>query len=456
MKTRILFATLFVCLPLLAQTNAISPARLQAAERLLDAMRTEGQLQRTVEKIVEEQTSGDEMMQKTADIMTAFFTKYINYSNLRPQLTEVYAAAFNDDELQALTAFYQSPAGSKYSDVGVDLQEQVMRVTHGAARKHIDELREQMEKRMAELAKAERAKQKAAAKKAPTVTSRKIGDPAPALAITQWIKGAAVNLADGKGTNIYVVEFWATWCGPCRRTIPHLSEMQRAYKDKGVVMIGISDEDADVVTPFVEKMGTNMEYVVALDRDKETSRAYMRAFGVNGIPHAFVIDKNGVIVWQGHPLDGLDRVLDRVVAGTFDPRDVQKLERAQELLAAYQGVAQLADEQELLKLMGARLLALGGHDPQFLNEVAWSILTDELAWRDLALAETMAAKAAELTQKKEASVLDTYARALAVNGKKDDAIAMQEKAIALCTDKAEQKTLRQHLKQIKAGKYDKK
>jgi hypothetical protein len=88
--------------------------------------------------------------------------------------------------------------------------------------------------------------------------------------------------------------------------------------------------------------------------------------------------------------------------------------------------------------------------------VAWSILTDELAWRDLALAETMAAKAAELTQKKEASVLDTYARALAVNGKKDDAIAMQEKAIALCTDKAEQKTLRQHLKQIKAGKYDKK
>lgn len=454
MKTCPVLAALLVCLPLLAQTNAISPARMKAAGQLLDAMRTDAQLQRTVAKIVEEQTSGDAMMRKMADLMTAFFAKYINYSNLRPQLADVYAATFSEDELYALAAFYESPAGSKYSDVGVDLQEQVMKVTHGAAREHIDELRAQMEKRMAALAKAARAKAKTAATRAPKVTPRKIGDAAPALAVTQWIKGAAVNLADGKGTNVYVVEFWATWCGPCRRTIPHLSEMQRAYKDNGVVIIGVSDEDADVVTPFVEKMGTNMDYVVALDRDNETSRAYMRAFGVNGIPHAFVIDKTGAIVWQGHPLDGLDRVLDRVVAGTFDPSEVQKLERARELLAAYQGVAQLAEEQELIKLMGARLLALGGHDPQFLNDVAWSILTDELAWRDLALAETMAAKAAELTQKKDASVLDTYARALAVNGKKDDAIAMQEKAIALCKDKDEQKPLRQHLKQIKAGKYD--
>jgi thiol-disulfide isomerase/thioredoxin len=261
-----------------------------------------------------------------------------------------------------------------------------------------------------------------------------------------------VDLAAGQGSNVFVIEFWATWCGPCRSTIPHLSALQRAYKDKGVVMVGISDEDAATVTPFVEKMGTNMEYTIALDRAKETARAYMRAFAVEGIPHAFVVSKEGKIVWQGHPMDGLDRVLARVVAGTFDPADVQKLERARELLAAYQGVAQLAEEQELLQIMGTRLLLLGGHDPHFLNEVAWSILTDEMAWRDLALAEAMAAKACELTQQKEVNVLDTYARALAMNGKKDNALALQEKALALSTDKAEQKTLRRHLKQIKTGK----
>jgi len=456
MKTIALFAALVLCLPLAAQTNVSSPARLQAAVQLLDAMRTERQLQRTVAKIVEEQTGGDPLMEKTTDLMTAFFAKYINYSNLKPQLVEVYATTFNDDELKALTAFYQSPAGGKLSEVGIDLQEQVMTVTHGAAREHFDELREQINKRMAELTKAERATDKKTAKKAPKVVPRKIGDAAPALAITQWIKGAAVDLAAGKGTNVYVVEFWATWCGPCRRTIPHLSALQRDYKDKGVVTIGISDEDAATVRPFVEKMGTNMAYTIALDRAKETARAYMRAFAVEGIPHAFVVDKEGKIVWQGHPMDGLDRVLERVTAGTFDPAEVQKLERARELLSAYQGVAQIAEEQELLKIMGTRLLALGGHDPAFLNEVAWSLLTDELAWRDLALAEAMAAKACALTQQKEASLLDTYARALALNGKKAEAIAIQEKAIALSTDQAGQKALRLHLKQIKNGKFGKK
>ena len=84
-----------------------------------------------------------------------------------------------------------------------------------------------------------------------------LGDPAAPLAIKEWIKGNPVNVKDGK--NIYVVEFWATWCPPCRRSIPHLTEIQKKFKDKGVVVVGISDEAPATVKPFVQKMAGEMD-----------------------------------------------------------------------------------------------------------------------------------------------------------------------------------------------------
>ena len=71
-------------------------------------------------------------------------------------------------------------------------------------------------------------------------TAAKLGDPAAPLSIKEWVKGKPVDVKDGK--NIYVVEFWATWCGPCRTSIPHLTELQKKFKDKGVVFVGVSDE----------------------------------------------------------------------------------------------------------------------------------------------------------------------------------------------------------------------
>ena len=82
--------------------------------------------------------------------------------------------------------------------------------------------------------------------------SADLGDEAKPLQISKWVKGKKVDLAKGKGKKVYVVEFWATWCPPCRTTIPHLTELQKKYKDKGVVFIGVSDEKASVVKKFVE------------------------------------------------------------------------------------------------------------------------------------------------------------------------------------------------------------
>src|ERR1051325_3573232 len=66
----------------------------------------------------------------------------------------------------------------------------------------------------------------------------KIGDPAPELKVMTWVKGEPVKGYE-KG-KIYVVELWATWCLPCKECIPHLTELQRAYKDRGVRVVGVS------------------------------------------------------------------------------------------------------------------------------------------------------------------------------------------------------------------------
>lgn len=147
----------------------------------------------------------------------------------------------------------------------------------------------------------------------------KVGDKAKPLNISEWVKGATaeapVNVTDGK--NFYVVEFWATWCGPCRTSIPHLTELQKKYKDKGVVFVGVSNETMEKVKPFVEEQGEKMDYNVALDKENLTNKDYMKAYGQNGIPCAFVINKKGQIAWVGHPMM-MDKPLEQIVAGTYD------------------------------------------------------------------------------------------------------------------------------------------
>src|SRR6266478_1453472 len=83
----------------------------------------------------------------------------------------------------------------------------------------------------------------------------KVGDPAPKLQTGKWVQGEPVKeFQKGKA---YLVEFWATWCGPCRVSIPHLNEIHNQYKDKGLVVIGQDcwERDDNLVEPFVKKMG---------------------------------------------------------------------------------------------------------------------------------------------------------------------------------------------------------
>jgi thiol-disulfide isomerase/thioredoxin len=155
--------------------------------------------------------------------------------------------------------------------------------------------------------------------------SLRVGDVAPALKVTRWLQGEEVRKFEpGK---VYVVEFWATWCGPCIAFMPHLAQLQARYKDQGVTCIGYTGRDPDnteeKVVAFVKKRGPKLAYTFAYADDQTTIDGWMKAAGRDAIPCAFVVDKTGRIAYIGDPMF-LGVVLPRVLAGDRTAQAVSK------------------------------------------------------------------------------------------------------------------------------------
>lgn len=93
-----------------------------------------------------------------------------------------------------------------------------------------------------------------------------------------------------------IIEFWATWCPPCRQSIPHLNGLYKKYKDKGLEVVGITHESESVVRGFLKTLPIN--YGVGLD----SKGSYSNLFQIEGIPHAVLVNQSGKIVWEGHPM----------------------------------------------------------------------------------------------------------------------------------------------------------
>lgn len=308
-----------------------------------------------------------------------------------------------------------------------------------------------------------------------------VGDPAPPLQVSKWVQGEPIR--DFERNKAYLLEFWATWCGPCRISIPHVNELHTKFKDKGLIVVGqdVMEDDPDAVQPFIQKMGDQMTYRVALDTDdRKMAKTWMEAAGEEGIPTAFVVDKSGTIVWSGHPMDLQESLLQQVLDGTHDlnkavadherrkrreeqqrilwtefnrHRQKEEWDSAQSVLAELEALLPEAQrdrlnmtrfgllldrrEDKAAYKIAAQLSDAHPDDAMMQNSLAWVIATrDGLAERDLGLAEKIARRALSAVKNSDfekAEILDTLARVLFLKGERKPAIEFQQQAVQFAT-----------------------
>ena len=270
-----------------------------------------------------------------------------------------------------------------------------------------------------------------------------IGSKAPELKIAKFVKGDSV---DGfEKDQVYVVEFWATWCGPCVAAFPHLSELQAHHGDKvrfiGVnVWEGVDDlaKRIEKVESFVAKQGDRMSYTVAVEDGSAMADTWMKPAAQNGIPAAFIVDGTGHIAWVGHP-GSIEEPLADVISGDFDAVQAAEDLKAESMVRAAFGKFGMAMEtgtniDEARQIANILIDQHLSEEPAGLNAIAWMMLTseaDDIGQAEYKVAHRAIALACEKTEWKDWSLLDTYALAAFKTGHKNEAIKWQKKAIEL-------------------------
>lgn len=318
-----------------------------------------------------------------------------------------------------------------------------------------------------------------------------IGSQAPSIDIEHWLSdgdGKFKHIKDFEKGKVYVVEFWATWCGPCIASMPHISKLQDDYAKRGVTVISVSDEDVETVQEFLERKTEDDEktygeltknYCLTTDPDKSVHEAYMQAAKQNGIPTAFIVGKKGLIEWIGHPMS-MDETLEQVVTDKWDRESfATEFKEAQEIEQIQSGIVRLFRKGDVdgaikkldealatVKSEGARaqlkgmrtellmqtgderaieplkeLIAQNRDNSKILQQLASFVVQIQERKEDKKVDKGVigvAIEAAEMAIKAEpdnGDVLDTLAHLQYMNGDLDKAIATQTKAVELADEK---------------------
>jgi thiol-disulfide isomerase/thioredoxin len=304
------------------------------------------------------------------------------------------------------------------------------------------------------------------------IAAPNVGDKAPPIVVEEWISAGPAVLpgAEGSEKHVFAIEFWATWCAPCKQTLPFLNRLQEKYRDQGLIVLGLSNEEAEVVRDYARK--NKMNYAVGVyEFDSGTARW---TEGRPAIPYAYIVDRKGQVVWGGHPLTDMEQVLERVMAGTFDVaaekrriamaqqtqtlmRQASDLYRRGDLDGALRMIEELIemDRQQLQPHMVRRQLlrelnrlpaeiekataemeaAVADSAPTLLEIARVEMMRPRLAERDPALALRSIRRAADITQNKNVEILTTLARVECELGMIDAAIETQTRVVALLEGK---------------------
>jgi thiol-disulfide isomerase/thioredoxin len=316
-----------------------------------------------------------------------------------------------------------------------------------------------------------------APKRAEAPAPLKLGDAAPAFKVDEWVKGEKFeSLESGK---VHVLEFWATWCGPCITAIPHLTELQKKYPDVRFVGVASSESGTDEaaklakVKEFVDGKGDTMAYRVVYVGDRsKMSRPWMEAAGQSGIPCTFIVDASGRVAWIGHPMS-MDKPLEQIVAGKYDVAKAaaefeqgRAAKMAQRAISMAIRTAQQSGDwgpvvdalksglektpSDAMRMSAVQILAgpakrpadawgiaeeilrNQGDDAMAMNQLAWLIVDPQggVAEPNLEIAMRAAKRACELSKNEDGSMIDTLARVHFAKGDVARAIELQKQALA--------------------------
>ncbi len=147
-------------------------------------------------------------------------------------------------------------------------------------------------------------------------TNLSTGGPAPKINVTNWLlnEPADKNL-NGK---FVVLEFWATWCGPCIAAIPHLNKLQAKFDRPDLYFISITDESVAKVKQSLDRL--NFSSIVATDVSKQTQIAFGDGKkGLEAFPMTVLISPTGKVTWVGEPKQLTEKVMNAFLAGDLDP-----------------------------------------------------------------------------------------------------------------------------------------
>lgn len=285
-----------------------------------------------------------------------------------------------------------------------------------------------------------------------------LGEAAPELDVSGWAQGAPVRIADGKGKSVFVVEFVSTFKPECQKSLAAAAKLHEKHKAKGLEVVAVSTENVAEVQAYLAEHAMGIRF--AVDEDRNTNAAFVPEHAE--VPYAVVVDREGAVAYLGDPADGMDKLVEDVLAGKFDLKKAVEVKKLKEEMWA----ALRANEFDKADPISERILALDGSDVSALRRrcesyerkedlegfrkfakahaermkddaptLSWMatylVGLDRHDWRDPELALAAARRSVEIVKSADADLVDTYAYVLGEVGMLDAAIEQARKAVAL-------------------------